>query len=166
MKTIHIPAIDPNDGFVRDNEIFVSRIVGWYTRHRHYIQLPSPGSIDAYWKGFEGSTTIISLDSGAEYEIAESQESFRDRLAAIIDPPSFGFTGFTPILPSFRVPQPEVVRYFNCHPLCAECNNPMSQTGRQDGRMLISCRSRLCKQFGLVAKIPSLTDPVFRVDKD
>lgn len=32
MKTILIQAIDPADGLVRENEVLVSRIVGWYRR--------------------------------------------------------------------------------------------------------------------------------------
>lgn len=88
MKIIKIQAIDPDDQGVRENEILVSRIVGWYTRGRIYS--------NSNWSNYKGPTTIISIDSGAEYEIAESLENFRERLRAIVDVPVYGWTGFIP----------------------------------------------------------------------
>ncbi len=97
MKTIKIQAIDPDDNGVRQNEVMVSRIVGWYSRGWNYFNPKSPDS-EGY-SDYSGPITIVSLDSGAEYSIAESLESFRTRLRAIIDVPSYGFTGFKPMPP-------------------------------------------------------------------
>lgn len=103
MKTILIQAIGPRDRGVRENEVLVSRIVGWYQRDG-YIDSPA-------WTSYKGPTTIISIDSGIEYEIAESLESFRNRLTAIVDVPypgTRGFTGSKPLPPPF-------------YPRCSSC---------------------------------------------
>lgn len=110
MKTIKIQAIDPDDQGVRENEILVSRIVGWYSRGRIVERPGNPILVT--------TTTLISLDSGAEYEIAESLESFRSRLTAIVDLPSYEFTGFRPAPPFSPAP-------FQLHPRCSSCSGPM-----------------------------------------
>lgn len=77
MKTILIQAIDPADRGARENEVLISRIIGWYSRDGYYD--------NPRWTSYKGPTTIISIDSGAEYEIAESMESFRGRISSLID---------------------------------------------------------------------------------
>ena len=76
MKTIRIAAIDSDDGKVRQNEVLVSRIVGWYERELSGVVDP---------------VTTISIDNRdsngypMEYHIAESMEDFRARLAKVVD---------------------------------------------------------------------------------
>lgn len=77
MKTIRIQAIDREDDGVRENEVLVSRIVGWYSRSQYYD--------NPKWTSYKGPTTFISIDSGVEYEIAESLESFTERMGTIVD---------------------------------------------------------------------------------
>lgn len=92
MKTIKIKAIGPRDRGVRENEVLVSRIVGWYQRDG-YIDSPA-------WTSYKGPTTFISIDSGVEYEIAESMESFKSRLELLVDIPNWAFSGFKPFKPA------------------------------------------------------------------
>lgn len=79
MKTIRIAAIDSDDGKVRQNEVLVSRIVGWYERELSTST------------GLAGPVTTISIDNRdsngypMEYHIAESMEDFRARLAKVVD---------------------------------------------------------------------------------
>lgn len=74
MKTIKVQAVDPNDGKIRENEIVVSRIVGWYQRDKGFTRI----SLDFYVQ------TEFGWMNG-EYQIAESSESFSTRLAAITE---------------------------------------------------------------------------------
>lgn len=98
MKTISIQAIDPGDGKTRNNEVLVSRIIGWYTRNRHYRETPA-SAVEAYWEPFVGPTTIVSIDSGVEYEIAETIESFTKRISELVD-----------ASPIFEIADPPAVR--------------------------------------------------------
>lgn len=116
MKTILIKAIDPDDRGVRENQVLVSRIIGWYSRSQNFYSPFRPDSV-AY-SDYAGPITIVSIDSGVEYEIAESLENFRNRLRAIIDVPSYGFTGFKPAPPFAPTP-------FQLHPRCSSCSGPM-----------------------------------------
>ena len=62
---------------VRQNEVLVSRIIGWYSRGIRYE--------NRKWSSYVGPITIVSIDSGVEYDIAESMESFTRRMGEIVD---------------------------------------------------------------------------------
>lgn len=112
MKTISVKAINPIDGKTYINEILASRIVGWYTRDRYYIETAG-SQREAYWTSYQGATTIISIDSGAEYEIAESIVVFRQRLAGVLN-------GERDYSPRYRVEN-----------VCASCSKPLYGNGLQ-----------------------------------
>lgn len=96
MKAISIQVIQPDGATIVSNEIIATKVMGWRMvgSGRH---LPQTGF----------SKMIVTMDSGQEYDVAESAEDFKQRLRMVLEVPVYGFSGFIPSS-SFRTTPPIV----------------------------------------------------------